>query len=90
MPKDDWAKYARRDKGRKALRSGQFDRVAKPKKRKKRKPKKAKTAKSIRYPRSIPNYTSDNMPGFNDRETVVFLRPPYPARHPVPGDCKSH
>ena len=46
MPKDDWAKYARRDRGRQALATGEYFRAgsqsAPPKKRKNRKKKKTR------------------------------------------------
>lgn len=46
MPRDDWAKYARRDRGRKVLRESLQERLAAPKKKKKAKPVKQRRRKS--------------------------------------------
>lgn len=97
MPRDDWAKYARRDKARKAVRSGNFDRPEKVKRPKpKKKPRKPrKQGEPIPFPKSLQSNTSgvpafdrDNIPTWKDRPAIIFLRPPYSNPHPVPADCK--
>ncbi len=40
MPRDDWGKLARKERGQKALRSGEYDKVSRQKPKKKRKKKK--------------------------------------------------